>query len=221
MDEITHVNEALQESLADIEPDSFRERLGDVLDAVSLTPGVLTVRTARAIDPGVEAEVAAMRGAGVQLSYEGLRLTRSLIRAEPWAEDGADTSHDIDLLAAEVLVARGFYHLSDTGVATDAVEIVRRFGRNQTHERRADGPEIDRSLEVDVIDLAVRAGADLATGTVPPVLDSYGADLARELEAEPLPEPEDALPGVEERIATLVTAPGSDDPGSQSSTIDP
>ncbi|MFC6769133.1 DUF7114 family protein, partial [Natrinema soli] len=45
--------------------------------------------------------------AGVQLIYEGLRLTRSLAHDEPWTATDADASDaDLAILAADILVAR-------------------------------------------------------------------------------------------------------------------
>lgn len=207
MTESTAVREALTSTLADIEPPAFHERLTAVLADEPVTPGVLTVRTARVLDPDIETEVGAMRGAGVQLSYEGLRLTRAIIRERSTPEsisvdgirngDSPENQYYLDLLAAEVLVSRGFYHLATTGVAGQAVEIVRRFGRNQTHELES-GIHPEASLEVDVIKLAVNAGMDLA-GVESPALATVGDALATELEAEPLPSPE-ALSGIEGRL---------------------
>lgn len=234
----TDVREALSKSLADIEPASFRDRLEAVLADQPLTPGVLTVRTAAALDSAVDSDASAMLGAGVQLSYEGLRLTRAIIRSrrddadvpEHLTTDGSgvelaagvgdqgrktltngDSALDeseqyyLDLLAAEVLVSRGFYHLADTGVATQAVEIIRRFGRTQTTELEGELAQ-EQSLEVDVIKLAVNAGADLANVPETPALTSVGEALAAELEAEPLPDPVEALSGVENRILSATNA---------------
>ena len=207
MTESTAVRDALSDALSDIEPSAFHSRCDELLAAEPLTPGVLTLRTARALDPSVTTEAGAIRGAGVQLSYEGLRLTRRIIRerkrdALARATNGAGSDAEtyyLDLLAAEVMVSRGFYQLATTGVSDQAVEIVRRFGRNQTIEHESGIPEAP-SLEVDVIKLAVNAGADLANVPLTPALTSFGERLADELEAEPLPDPEPALSGIESRI---------------------
>lgn len=207
MRDANHISDALDQSLDDIEPVPFGERLYSVLEGVSLTPGVLTVKTARAIEPSVDVEASAQRGVGVQLSYEGLRLTRSILRNRDWeATDERGTYYE-NLLASSVLVSRGFYYLADTGVADQSVSIVRRFGRNQTYEQQPEAADLEDSLEVDVVKLAVNAGADIAMGTIPPSVTSYGDTLARELESEPLPGPDEALTGVEERISTLVGTP--------------
>lgn len=221
------VRESLSDSLADIEPTALRDRLDAILAHQPLTPGVLTLRTARALDSTVTTAAGARRGAGVQMSYEGLRLTRSIIRDRAASDDGDSaaisdelrngavpavrtdgdgdekTSYYLDLLAAEVLVSRGFYHLSTTGVASQAVEIVRRFGRNQTTELET-GDARDPSLEVDVIKLAVDAGADLANVPATPALSQFRDGLAAELEAEPLPDPDGALESIETRVRTAV-----------------
>lgn len=206
MKDADYISHALEQSLADIEPVPFRERLHEVVDGVSLTPGVLTIVTARAMEPSVEETASAKRGAGVQLSYEGLRLTRAVLRERDW-EVNEDKSYYRDLLAASVLVSRGFYYLADTGVADQSVEIVRRFGRNETYKQQSVTGELEDSLEVDVIRLAVNAGADMAVQTIPPAVTSYADTIARELESEPLPAPEEALGGVEERIGTLAGTP--------------
>jgi len=185
----------------------LRERLQSVITGVSLTPGVLTVKTASTLEPSLDVAAVAERGAGVQLTFEGLRLARSNIREEPWEEDEAIERYHLDLLAANVLFSRGFYHLTDTGVADETIAIIQRFARNQTHEQEARPEQVDAPLEVDIIQLAVNAGADMALGTVPPAVSSYGESLARQLQQEPFAEPETALTGVEERLTTLVGPP--------------
>ncbi|NGM68596.1 hypothetical protein G6M89_06160 [Natronolimnobius sp. AArcel1] len=128
------------------------------------------------------------RAAGVQLIYEGLRLTRTLAHTEPWLEAAsaaetpatagaegttpvaphADTDGDLEILAADILVARGFYLLARTDAAETAVETVQSFGRDQTHRHdgtatgKADGTAsdtIDANLERDILALAVETGA--------------------------------------------------------------
>jgi len=205
--ETTHVRGALEISLEDIEPVSFRERLDAIIEDVSLTPGVLTVKTAHAIEPSISAEASARRGAGVQLTYEGMRLTRSIIRDQQWEIPDKRESYYLDLLASSVLVSRGFHYLAATGVAEEAVEIVRRFGRNQTYEQHSEFDRQEDSLEVDILKLAVNAGADIAMPTVPPSITSYGDNLAREIGADPYPKPDEALTGVEERLTALAQTP--------------
>ncbi len=201
----TVVRETLEQSLADIEPPAFQSRLRTLLTDISLTPAVLTVRTAQALEPSIDEEACVLRGVGVQLTYEGLRLTRSILRDQRW--DGGRESYYLDLLAAAVLVSRGYYYLADTGVSREAVEAARRFGRYQTYAQNGDLTEGEYSLERDFVTLAVNTGADLALQTVPPSVTAYGENLARDIGSEPLAGHETALDGVEERITTLASAP--------------
>lgn len=203
MEDVPHVEAAMADIIDDVEPEPVRARVGEFVEGVSLTPSVLTVTSARAIDGTVDARTAARRGAGVQLSYEGLRKTRSLIREDPWAGADDPTGHHLDLLATEVLTSKGFSQIANTGVRAEAVEILRRFSRNRTREGRPDPGEFESSLEVDVIRFAIQTGADLVTGTVPATLRTYADELARELATEPLPRPDEALQGVEEEITRL------------------
>ncbi|APW96827.1 hypothetical protein CHINAEXTREME_03145 [Halobiforma lacisalsi AJ5] len=154
--------------------------------------------------------------AGVQLIYEGLRLTRALAHDEPWTtpiggqetETDADTEADLEILAADILVARGFYLLSRTEAANTAVRTVQSFGRDQTRredllgERADDGDvdtdanpspnpnaddrveraaELDANLERDVLELAVRTGAAAAGEAPPPRLLSVADDIATQV----------------------------------------
>ncbi|AGN01079.1 hypothetical protein L593_05650 [Salinarchaeum sp. Harcht-Bsk1] len=236
MEEAPRVREALRESLREIDPDPFRARLERTLEGRPLTPGILTVRTASAIDGAVASEAAAQRAAGVQLIYEGLRLTRRLVETEPWPPAG-EGDPDVDVVAAEVLVASGLNQLAHTGVRDRVVEIIRRFGR--THSRDADGQphegdasdldagdspldvDDEPSLEADVVVLAIAAGADLAAQTVPPGLIEYARELAAEIDADPLPdgEPIDDVAETVERIVAAAESPAED--RSRSSTLDP
>ncbi len=203
MAEVDRVNEKLYDAIGDIEPEQFRRELEAIIADASLTPGVLTVRTATAISETADVEAARRRGVGVQLSYEGLKHTRRLARDEPWNGDGDLTEHDLDFLVAEALVSRGFSYLTHTGVADHAVEIVRRFGRNMTYEQLHE-PSTDPSLEVDVIVLAIEAGADLVLQTTPPQLSEYAESFATEIESVPLPTPGRALGDTDDEIRRIV-----------------
>jgi hypothetical protein len=205
--EVSVVRETLAHSLADLEPPAFQSHLRTTIGDVSLTPAVLTVRTARALEPSVDEDASALRGAGVQLTYEGLRLTRSILSDGPWSSSEGRTNYYLDLLAAAVLVSRGYYYLADSGVSAEAVEAARRFGRYQTYDQNGDLTDGEYSLERDFITLAVNAGADLALQTVPSSVTAYGENLARDIGTAPLAEPESALDGVEERITTLASTP--------------
>lgn len=222
MSAFPHVSEALGRSIADIEPRSFNEHLHAVLDDRPLTPAALTVTTGRAIDSTADREQLAELGIGVQLGYEGLRLTRELINEDSWLDDQEATDSDIDVLAAEVLVARGFNILAETGTVTQAVDIVRRFGRNSARAR-AGSKQLDPSLEADIISLAVTTGADCVLSTVPPAIDSLGEELGARFDEDPMPEPAVALDGVKQEIAKVYTLhePSVVEERSPSSTVDP
>lgn len=204
MEATATVRDALFESVNDVEPDSFRAELDAVIETAALSPGVLTIRTARTIDPEVSPAVLAQRAAGVVLSYEGLALTRQLAHDEPWATTADTLDEDLALLVAEVLTARGFYELAPTGVATDAVEIARRFGRNQTNEHVAGAEPQETSLEYDALELAVATGVDLVLEEVPEEFRAYAQSTAATLESRPLPDPTavgDVTPELEDLVA--------------------
>lgn len=208
MDETAHARAAFREGISDVTPDTLRTRLEEVLETASMTPGALTVLTATVLDESTEGDVAAQRGAGVQMSYEGLRLSRELIRTDPWT-NGDDSNGDMNAIAAEVLVARGFEYLAHTVVAGDVVDAVRRFGRDQTRreEPGVDRAALDSGLEADFVRIAITAGADIALGTVPDGIESFAEEVAADLGTEPLPEPDAALAGLSGRIVTAVASP--------------
>lgn len=224
MEEASTARAASLEAVEDVESVPLGDEIRRVIDRAPMTPGALTILTARELgdgtaepdpdpdlDPGPDPDVeaaAARRAAGVQLSYEGLRLTRQLIREDHrWGADDPSDSH-VALLVGEVMVSRGFFYLARTPVAPDAIEIVRRFSRNQMREREfdADAAELETSLEFDVIELAVAAGATVVTEDVPPAVEELAGELACELDTEPLPAPAEALEGVPERIETRLGA---------------
>ncbi len=205
--DVTAARTVLEQSLADIEPPAFRRHLQTVLGDITPTPAVLTIRTARALEPSLDLETCAVRATGVQLTYEGLRLTRSVLREQRWHAPDERSQYYLDLLAAAVLVSRGYYCLADTGVTRQAVEAARRFGRHQTYAQTGTFDDVEYSLEADFVALAVTAGADLAVRTVPPSITAYGESLAQDIGREPLPDPVEGLVGVEERVATLAASP--------------
>jgi hypothetical protein len=202
MEEASQVRRAAREAVRDVNPEQFHHAVEDIIESGEMAPGVLVVLCARAAEESVSFEVVAERAAGTQLIYEGLRLTRALAHEVPWeaGEDG-----DIDVLAADVLVARGFYLLARTEAATSAVETVRNFGRDQT--RRSDGELFDYRLEADVFELAAAAGMT-AVGTHPSAeCREFVADLARSVEDTP-PEPERVFDtSVRESLRMLSSTP--------------
>ena len=182
MDTAARARAAAREVVADIEPRHLREVLDDRLAEGSMAPGVLVFITAQAGQPEVDLETLAERSAGVQLIYEGLRLTRSIAHAEPWTETTTDEiDADIDILAADVFVSRGFYLLARTEAAAAAVDTVQSFGHDQTLRGRpdADTKTLDRNLEADIFALAVRAGLTAVGADPSEDILSFAADIAR------------------------------------------
>ncbi|MFA9415867.1 hypothetical protein [Natrinema sp. HArc-T2] len=221
MEKADSCRRAAVEAVADVEPPRLYEYIESVLDRASMVPAALTLESAAAMSPEdyvfedqdgrhcagesetdrdrtqiseYDSERIVTHAAGVQLIYEGLRLTRSLAHDEPWtvADDDADEG-DLAILAADILVARGFYLLARTDAAGKAVRTVQSFGRDQT--RRAElepetasavGPDgadsapdsLDANLEHDVLELAVRAGAVAVDETPSPQLLAVATDLA-------------------------------------------
>ena len=223
MSAFPHVSEALWCSIADIEPRSFNEHLQGLLDDRPLTPAAVTVATGRAIDATADLERLAELGVGVQLGYEGLRLTRRLIGEESWLNRHETTSADIDVVAAEVLVARGFNILAGTGTVTEAVDIVRRFGQRRADDLAGRQDDGRHRLEADIIRLAVNTGADCVLSTVPPPINSVAEGLADRIGTHPRPGPDTALDGFEGEVerAYQLHDPQVVEERSSSSTVDP
>jgi hypothetical protein len=205
------------DAVEDVDPARLRATAERRLEDASMAPGVLTLLSARAVaegpspplNPGDEGpDPIARRAAGVQLIYEGLRLTRSLAQDEPWVT-GDDGGADLAILAADVMVARGFYLLARTEAADAAVATVRNFGRDQTLRRETGDASLDQSLEADVLDLATVTGTPGGGGPVSGPIREYAAGLAGEAL---LPPAEDLLAGdVVERLATLAAETGPTD----------
>ncbi|MBV0924418.1 hypothetical protein KTS45_09405 [Halomicroarcula limicola] len=178
MEEVAAVRRASLAAVEDVEPERLRERIAARLDDASLSPGVLTLVSAsaareRAVDP---ADGHADHAAGVQLIYEGLRLTRQLARDDPWTAGDRDDA-DLDILIADILVSRGFYLLARTEAAEAAVEVVRAFGHDQTVQQTT-GESLDANLEADICELAAVTGV-AAGGAAPTAsLREYAAALA-------------------------------------------
>lgn len=210
MEDAAAVRGAALDAIDDIEPDPLRERIATQLSDGSMVPGVLTIRTVRALDDtnavatsdGSLLDPVAERAAGVQLIYDGLRLTRELAHDEPWTDGDPDRA-DLAVLAADVLVSRGFHLLARTEASDAAVATVRAFGSDQTVRRETTDPSLDRNLEADVLELAVVAGATMSDRSVPPRLREYVADMPSTV---PFPEATAFFPeDVTETIAALAT----------------
>ena len=171
MEEAAAVRRAASEATADVVPEALRETIDDYVADDSVVPGVLTLLSARVVT-GEDPDGLTEQAAGVQLIYDGLRLTRHIVQSNPWAEAGVAAERnreeaDMAILAADVLVSRGFYLLARTEAAEDAVAVVRAFGRDQTECEDATGDRatsLDRRLETDVLELAVTTGVTAAGG---------------------------------------------------------
>ncbi|ELY90395.1 hypothetical protein C483_12823 [Natrialba hulunbeirensis JCM 10989] len=201
MDKADSCRRAASDAVADVEPPRLSGLVDAVLDEASMVPGALTIESATIHAPagdaderttettdtadttdtasatetpaGVDSEALHTHAAGVQLIYEGLRLTRTLAHEEPWerpttadeVSDGMDpATADLAILAADILVARGFYLLAHTDAAEKAVQTVQAFGHDQT--RRTE--------------LATRSPAAASDGGTP----VSEANVACELEAD-------------------------------------
>ncbi|EMA66463.1 hypothetical protein C461_10498 [Halorubrum aidingense JCM 13560] len=209
MDDAARARDAAREALADVEPEQLRETLETRIVDAAVTPGVLALVTARALDPDIDPSEVVERAAGVQLIYEGLRLTRSVAHAEPWvtaATEESDIEADMDVLTADVLVSRGFSLLACTDAAAAAVEVVRSFGRDQTLRDETDpaaATALDRNLEIDALELAVVAGTTAVGGDPPEELLAYARELAADYDGE-FPPSGRALPdATADRIADI------------------
>ncbi|MFC4436464.1 MULTISPECIES: DUF7114 family protein [Natrialbaceae] len=180
MEQADRCRRAAVEAVADVEPPRLHDFIESTLDDASMLPGALALESATAVASeattvrdetderdSAETDGVVTHAAGVQLIYEGLRLTRSLAHSEPWTDGGQDIDGDLEILAADILVARGFYLLARTDAAGKAVRTVQAFGQDQTHrlDDRDDSGDVvdpashDANLERDVLELAVLAGA--------------------------------------------------------------
>jgi hypothetical protein len=224
MDDAARVRDAAREALADIEPPRLRDALYDRLDGASMAPAVFALLCARALGSTDATGAVVERAAGVQLIYEGLRLTRTLAHEEPWttAEGEGDIAADLDMLAASVMVSRGFYILARTDAADHAVETVRAFGRDQTLRREpgADTATLDRNLEASVFVLAAIAGTTAVDVDPPAALVEYATTLAHEDDGLP-PAAVALAETTTEEIAALVDPGDGDADRVPSSATDP
>jgi hypothetical protein len=226
MDEAGATHRAALGAVQDIEPAGLYDRISEWLDQGSMVPGVLTIRFARAaastVSSTTEGELAdpiGERAAGVQLIYDGLRLTRDLASEEPW-EDGEATTGDLDILVADVLVARGFYLLAKTEASDRAVETVRAFGRDQTVQRETGDDSLARNLEIDTLELAAVAGTTVGDRTVSPSIQSFAAELAGDGPDGGFPPTEQFLDGLDDERLRGLTAEQSGSDGLTTSVDD-
>ncbi len=214
MEEASHVRSAAREAVRDIDPEPFNDAVTAALDTGSMAPGVLVVLSARALDSSIAFETVAKRAAGTQLIYEGLRLTRRLATEVPWESEESGEAN-VAVLAADALVARGFYLLARTDAAGSAVETVRNFGRDRTHGRD------ECRLEADVFRLAAVAGTTAVDGHPSTNYREFVADLAT-AESTDLPAAEALFDAAtRDALARRASAPfESTDAGARTSATD-
>ncbi|MGA9402007.1 DUF7114 family protein [Haladaptatus sp.] len=172
MEEAVRARGAAREAIEDITPAHLRDHIDGLLESSTVVPGVVTLLSARAVESGAKRGDVEARAAGVQLIYEGLGLTRTLARDEPWNGEQPCIESNIAVLAADVMVSRGFSLLARTEAADTAVRTVKSFGRDQT-ERRT-----EHALETDVFELAMVAGTTAAGHEVPTGIRRYAEQLA-------------------------------------------
>lgn len=182
MDDAAAACDAAHEVLEDIGPPPLRDLLEARLNETTVTPGVLTLMSARAAGGPDASTDLDRRVAGVQLIHGGLSLTRSVVRSPPWdAADGANGANT-DLLVANILVARGIYLLAHTDAADTAVKTVRSFAREETaRETNPDAGAGRSALEIDVFELAIVAGVSAASVSPPPGSRALATDLVESL----------------------------------------
>ncbi|GAA0225802.1 hypothetical protein ACFFQF_10500 [Haladaptatus pallidirubidus] len=172
MEEAVRARGSAREAIEDITPARLREYIDGLLESSGIIPGVLTLLSVRTGDDDVSASEIERRAAGVQLIYEGLRLTRTLAHDEPWNAESSHTESNIAVLAADVMVSRGFSLLARTEAAETAVRTVKSFGRDQTTENS------DGALEIDVFELAIVAGTTATGDDRPTGTRRYAEQLA-------------------------------------------
>lgn len=211
MDEAVRARRAAHEAVDDVTPARLGEHIDELLADAWTPPGALTLLFARAADPPADPDAAEERAAAVQLVYEGLRLTRRLAHEEPWADRADHTGPNLDILAADVIVSRGFYVLARTEAADKAVRTIRRFGRDQTRLRTGDAdPAVNCNLEADTFELAAIAGTTTAGAEPTEAVLAYATDLAATMDTPPGPDPATLPESTRHTIANL--ADGADPP---------
>lgn len=158
---------AARDAVSDVEPAQLHEYVEATLAEASMVPAVFSLETASELGSRSDLAELTHQAAGVQLIYEGLRLTRTLARTEPWEghEGDDEISGDLEILAADILVARGFYLLARTDAAGKAVRTVQEFGRAETRHTESEEPSTMPILERNVLELAALTGASAAGET--------------------------------------------------------
>jgi hypothetical protein len=184
MDDSAEVRDSARAAVGDVDPPGLRRELLDRIDDAWLVPGTLTVLAARRAGAGGLSSGLRSRAVGVQLIYEGLALTRGLVHEEPWGADDPEQA-DLEVLVADVLVARGAYLLARTEAADHAVELIRSFGRDQTGRPLG---EPGHALEEEVFQLAAVAGSTAVADDPAAPLVGWAEDLAESLGDDDYPD---------------------------------
>ena len=161
MDAVSRVRAASCRAVEEVEPIRLREIITNQIEGDTPTFGLATIVVSEEVGrTNEEPAILDSKAAGVQLIYEGLRLTQDLVRGNRWKNNEQKLNTDMDLLAADVMVAKGFHLLSHTKAAHKAVETVRTFGITETKwSDKNDGTPVPHmSLEKNIFELAIIAG---------------------------------------------------------------
>jgi len=186
MEEVAAVRRAAVEAVGDIEPDRLRQRIRGRLESGSMAPGVLTLLSARAAVDAPEATVesvpsdpVAERGAGVQLIYEGLRLTRVLSQGPPW-ERGGEGSPPAPSTDDASMTDGGDVTVPDGEVSDPSVPVAESRGGAKPGEA-TDPADIEADMSILVADVMVARGFYLlarteAAGCAVETVRAFGRD---------------------------------------------
>jgi len=190
MEEVAAVRRAAVEAIGDVDPGPLRQRIRGRLESGSMAPGVLTLLSARAAagDESVPRDPIAERGAGVQLIYEGLRLTRTLSQDPPWERGDASPAGDSPAVTDDANRADdagrtdgGDVTVPD-GEAADPTEAPAGDATDLTEASAGDAPDLtDADMAILVADVMVARGFYLlarteAAGTAVGTVQSFGRD---------------------------------------------
>lgn len=187
MDEVVRVRARAIEALQDVTPPVVEDRIESRLGATPTEPAGVALASARFHgDEPVGAYQLDCACAMLHI-YEGLRTTRELIIDEPWSDaDSRPHDADLEVIAAEILVASAVSTLARTDAAEATVQVVREFGQYQAlrDEPTPDSP--GGPLEQNILELAVIVGAaSVEEPADPGVIEAIAALEVGE--AEPFP----------------------------------
>tara|TARA_A100001037_G_scaffold65809_2_gene58024 strand:- start:14482 stop:15126 length:645 start_codon:yes stop_codon:yes gene_type:complete len=175
MDAVSRVRAASCRAVDEVEPTGLREIITGQIESDSSTFGLATIVVSEEVrHTDEESIIVDSKAAGVQLIYEGLRLTQDLVRENRWKNNEQKLITDMDLLAADVMVARGFYLLSHTKAAPKAVETIRAFGITEAEwsDTPIGTPTRRMNLERNIFELAIIAGFGSSSSEMPSEFDT-------------------------------------------------